>query len=321
MDGLAALPRGVGAAGGSGVVSGQLVLAAALAVGLALLTACKQSPVSVTERAAAAVSGPCSDRKIIKLGVPFVHVCPEDLAEPAGAFAPFWIGTLPNGCSVGDHGTVLCPTITPLSVPASHDRRPPEPVEPRIASMSDALLAHRVCAMRFGGRLPTRRERALAEAALGLSALAVRPQGEPPVRFDFQVIPEWVTAVPCDHPSVLGPECGVSEYPELSARAVDITTLAACRALPGEPTATQPIVSLGESCPSPGFYWPPDDHKLALPCAVRTPPIAGAATGKNFALHCAAPERSAAQPEPGEDARALFRCVLPDNAAVGTEVP
>lgn len=288
---------------------------------LAVLGACQRAPAAVHAPPDFQATAPCSGRKVVKLGVPFVQVCPQDVGQPAGTFEPFWIGTLANGCSAGDHGTVLCPTVTSLSAPAAHDPRPPEPVEARLCSMSDALLAHRVCAMRFGGRLPTRTERALAQAALGLTALAVHPSGDPPVRFDLQVLPEWVTAVPCDHPSVLGPECGVSEYPELSARAVDVTNLSSCRALARDATATEATLEVGESCPSPAFAWSGDGHGTLLPCAVRTPPTGGAAAGKAFALQCAPPVRTAEQPEPGGEARALFRCVLPDNALVGTEIP
>jgi hypothetical protein len=56
----------------------------------------------------------------------------------------------------------------------------------------DADVAHRLCAMRFAGRLPTRAELALTRRALGLEAVAVEAVTEPSGSLlSFRPVPEW----------------------------------------------------------------------------------------------------------------------------------
>jgi hypothetical protein len=256
---------------------------------------------------------PCRPGRGTKLGQPFARVCPdpEDPHEPA-----FWIHAAPVPCSAGEHGEIECPTVTPLLAPENGV------AVARFASMGtplvDASTAHRLCAMRFAGRLPTRRERARARDSLGLTTLSVvESKGSAGAHFDFRQVPEWVTEIPCDQPSVLGPECGATrEPPESTTQMVGFTEWICDAEFVGATNA--PILAVGESCPS-GAFDPGADRRL-LPCAASIAVESGAlSTRFGFELRCrvsAASPRSAGPrrdpaPDPAPTEVAAMRCVVP----------
>ena len=256
-------------------------------------------------------AAPCERAFGDKLGVPFVRVCPADLV---GAIeAPFWISAAPVGCTAGAHGTLSCPPVLPLGPrPLGASR-----IAPRTAQVTEAAFAHRTCALRFGGRLPTITERAQARDALGLSAVVVTESSDPSPRLSAQALAEWTTERPCDDaPAALATSCAPTRFPSGAIAEVPWPQLRACHASPA-PAAGALIVEVGESCPNAGVDAASPRCLLALP----------AATGPQqaFALDCRAlTEEEAIHPDgamgtagtAGE--RAAFRCVVPESALVGT---
>ncbi len=262
-------------------------------------------------RAAAQPRGeaPCVPAIADKIGVPFIRVCPRD-APFGGERAPgFWISTIPLGCSAGEHGTLACPPVTSLLQPPPElaDFRAPSP---KLAAVVNAYTAHKVCTMRFAGRLPTRAERARARAALGLATVVVtEPGAGQPMR--VRELAEWVTAVSCAHPSDLGPECKEAPYPESSISAVPWGMLARCAARPVKASAFAPI-DLGGECAGSRD----GGAALAFPCVIRGPaygsPGAAPSPFSGFELSCEPPIRDAEHAQPSAVDLAAFRCVLPE---------
>jgi hypothetical protein len=253
---------------------------------------------------AKATPAPCVPAKAEKIGVPFIRVCPE----PGSDAASFWISAIPLGCSAGEHGTLSCPPVTSLlqAPPEMPDFRAPSP---KLAAVVDAYTAHKVCTMRFAGRLPTRTERARARAALGLASVVVTENGAG--TFRLHEVAEWVTARPCDHPTDLGPECHEGRFPVESIGPVGFPTLARCAATPVRASAF-PSLELGGEC-AVGHVLP--GASVALPCSVR-----GVAYGTSgapsspypgFELSCERLTGDAAHGPPRLDT-AAFRCVLPE---------
>jgi hypothetical protein len=210
---------------------------------------------------------------------------------------------------VGEHAEIECPTVVSLMAPENGV------AIARFAAMEsplvDASTAHRLCAMRFAGRLPTRKERARARDALGLTTLSVvESRGAAGAHFDFRQVPEWVTEVPCDQPSVLGPECGAAREPaDSTTQVVGLTEWSCDAEFIG--SAPMPVVVAGESCPSGAFD--PSAARGVLPCAAGiTVESATLSTRFGFQLTC---HPSAARTKPRADTAdtevAAIRCVVP----------
>jgi hypothetical protein len=251
-------------------------------------------------------SNPCEPRVGEKLGVPFVHVCASDLGVESARFEPFWISAVPLACSKGSHETVRCPSIVALAHPASGESRGPRPIPASMATVIDSEVAHRICTMRFAGRLPTRAERARATDAMGLATMMVVVTDNPPTSFAFRPLAEWVTEVACDTPSVLEPSCGAGTYPTGASSQIPWDAIAACDSRPRFDASA--AVALGESCPVSHWDWTAG----VLPCAIRSP--AGPATRPTvpaFSLDCRPPAPAERHPPDAADV-AAFRCVLPN---------
>jgi hypothetical protein len=255
----------------------------------------------------------CAPRVGEKLGVRFVEVCASSESEVFGGaydrtLPPFWISAAPLPCSAGSHETVDCPTLTPLEAsPVGSPLRN----RPMRAAVVDAATAHRLCTLRFGGRLPTEAEREQARHVLGLVTLLVREGAGPGPSVELDELPEWAATRECAaSPSNLGPGCRVSLSPPVIVRprrAGD--SLLACDAELAD-FGPEPSVGPGGTCGAAL------DSELRQPrCAVVVP---HAAYPSRFTLACRpvpeAPGEADARPS---DALAPFRCVLPE-AALGS---
>lgn len=284
-------------------------LAASLAA--VALIACERAPARVevrrsdaaTSSAASRDTGPCTPATAEKIGVPFVRVC----ASPGAGTESFWISAIPLGCSAGEHGTLSCPTVTSLVQPpaALPGFRAPSP---RIAAVVDAYTAHKVCTMRFAGRLPTRAERARARADVGLATVAVT-EG-PAGAFRARELGEWVTEPVCAHPTDLGPECHEDRFPKESIGAVSFDALVRCAATPVTSTP-RPLFDVGGACASPAWA---GRGAFTLPCALRGlgyGEVGGASAVRAFELSCERGEAGAEHASVRLDV-AAFRCVLPE---------
>jgi len=233
-----------------------------------------------------------------KLGVPFVRVCPADL--PNVITTPLWIAAAPIGCTSGEHETVPCPPV--LALLAGHDV-----IEPRTAQLIEAAFAHRTCALRFGGRLPTTRERAQAQAALGLDTILVAEPADRSRR--LRRLPEWTTATPCTDPSTITRDCRPSTYPASATSDLAWSELRSCRAS-ARPAAGALVVEPGDRCPPTGPSLPP--------CLLRSP-ATGPAPDRAFALACRELDAAeAVHPDESSARLAAFRCVVPEGTLAGT---
>lgn len=250
---------------------------------------------------------PCVPRVGEKLGVRFVEVCASHTAAFGDAEAhaeealpAFWIAATPLPCSAGEHETGACEPVTALEVSPREGKGKNRPLD---ALVVDAVVAHRACTLRFGGRLPTPLEREQARRVLGLASLRVREVPGPFAKLRLDDLPEWVAEGDCAAtPAKPGPGCRITPFPPVEARprAAD-DVLLACVAEPAGPHATG--VPIGSECverPSEGGVRSPA-------CALSVP------DGKAlFVLGCEAVERPSAQ-RPAPD-QAAFRCVLPERA-------
>lgn len=254
---------------------------------------------------APAAEVPCRRAFGEKLGVPFVRVCPADL--PGVVTAPFWIASAPIGCLGGEHGTVTCPSIVALApLPPGAAR-----LEPRTAQVIEAMIAHRTCTLRFGGRLPSTLERAQAREALGLVTLVVTESAPPESGLALSALPEWTTAQPCLDPSTLRGSCAVARTPTTSSSDVAWPRLRACSATL-ESAAGALIVTPGESCPA---------ETAGAPRCMIAARAVGTASTRAFALACRTlTTEQQVHPEPAPGDRAAFRCVVPEGALTGTVV-
>lgn len=233
----------------------------------------------------------CSTERASKVGITFVHIC-APLAPDA-----FWIAATPLHCSPGEHATLECPLATSLLV------EPDVPLTllpPVTALLTDAVTAHRTCAMRFGGRLPTPAERRELRRTQGLTALIATAETDGRVRLDE--LDEWTASGDCDNPSKPGAGCRFERFPGAAAPPIEWPAMRRCVARAARPGRLEPAISIGGHCPvdgacrvrSPWFPTPeaePLVHELA--CAPLTDPLP--------------------HPEPRPDV-AAFRCVLPRGA-------
>lgn len=247
-----------------------------------------------------------------KLGVRFIEVCParagevfDDASGGDRALPGFWISATPLPCSHGSHETLDCPTVTALEASPVGSRLRNRPMR---ASVLDAETAHRICTLRFGGRLPTAAEREHARHALGLVSLLVREEAAQDRRVAFDELPEWVAAEDCErNPSTIAPECRVSLSPPIVPRPRrEGDALLACDAEIAD-FGSEPSVAIGGSC------------ELGIEAERRRPRCAAfvphAAYPSRFTLACrdATPEVSEAAARPTSEL-AAFRCVLPRRA-------
>lgn len=230
----------------------------------------------------------CTAKVAEKLGVPFIRLCPERAGERS-----FWVSAVPMACSGGEHGTLPCPPVTALVQPAHGvpaDFRAPSP---RQAAVVEVYTAHKVCTMRFAGRLPTRAERARARAGLGLASVIVTDSSG---TRRFRELAEWVTDRPCDQPTDLSPDCNPGPFPSTSISAVPWAMLARCEAKPADPAS--PLVDLDGACGAKACAL----RGVAAPSA--RSPVAG------FDLSCLPPDATAEHPDRARSEVAAFRCVL-----------
>lgn len=276
----------------------------ALALASSGCRACAEEPTASKKDAEGPSTAACTQRTTERLGIPFVKVCPQDLASIGAAFEPFWIAAAPLGCSAGEHEELRCPSVVGLEHPAVGESRTPRVLESRLAAVVDANVAQTVCFMRFAGRLATREERARAEAAMGMASVMVAQQG---THFDYVTLGEWVTDAPCTTTTAEG--CGAARYPSGSRAPIPWGALASCKATPLAAGATTPLLAIGEGCPAPEFAW--TDASATLPCAMRSP--AGRPSVVGFSLSCRPPvgER---HPDDDVEKTAAFRCVIPEVA-------
>lgn len=266
---------------------------------------CEPEPVVHVAEASAPTVAECEPRTTEKLGIPFSKLCPQDLPVAGARFSPFWISAHPLGCSAGEHETLRCPVVTPLNHPAAGETRLPEPVPSRLATVIDANAAQGWCYMRFAGRLPTREERARAELGLGLAAVTVTVSSGEPTHFELARLAEWVTEEPCETPTIA--KCKPGMYPSGERRPIAWDHQVDCSAAPLESDAGLSLLSVGESCPAPGFDW--DVTHGRLPCAARSVAERGPLTG--FALTCLRPGHAAPHPPDEPATTAAVRCVMP----------
>lgn len=258
------------------------------AMGLAPLVVVVGSACARDERRAEPVSDgpPCTSSRSSKLGTPFARLCPQDL--PGVVSTSFWIAAAPLGCPPGSHENLLCAPVHALT---SMDTV----VDARTAMLVDAGLAHRICVLRYGGRLPTAAERAQAADALGFESLLVTAARDGRT-LALTALPEWVTDGACSENSALG-GCAVLRFPAVPTW-VPWDRLSTCRATRTGAAAT---TTLPATCRRGG----------GVSCSVST-----GASGRSttFSLHCGdAVARDVATPEIVGDV-AAFRCVLSELA-------
>lgn len=262
--------------------------------------------------AAQAASPLCAPRIGEKLGVPFVEVCASRASEVLGedpgrdrVLPSLWIAAVPLACAGGRHEALDCPTVTALEASPVGSRFRNRPLR---AAVVDAATAHRLCTLRFGGRLPTPEEREQARHVLGLVSLLVREDGARGDRVLFDELPEWVAASECAAmPSSLAPDCRVSLSPPVIPRPRRRgDALLACDAELAD-FGAEPSVPIGGGC---------EAELLANARRPRCAPLVPhAAYPARFTLRC-----RAALLEPGDAARqpsaseAAFRCVVPESA-------
>jgi hypothetical protein len=218
-----------------------------------------------------AAAAACEAREIERAGVRFLSVCP----------AGFSLSAAPVTCAAGE---APCEPVTPLEASAFASPAKNHSVE---ALLTDAASAARICAQRYGGRLPTPLEREAARLAFGLASLRVREEPGEFERLRLHAQPEWVS------------ENGhASHYPSVATPPLpggDV--LLACVAEPAMPRAH--AVPIGESC----LQRPVEAGVRSPDCAVVVP-----GTHARFELGCD-PERTV-RSHARADA-AAFRCLLP----------
>jgi hypothetical protein len=214
----------------------------------------------------------CLLRARVVNGVRFVAVCPTG----------YWIAATPVPCEGAAPEGAACDPVTALEASALDGAGKNRPLD---AWVGGAALAARVCAERYGGRLPTLEEREWARHTLALASLRVR---EEPGEFP-RLLPhpqrEWVTqdGAPARYPAATTPAAPGGDR------------MLRCVAEPAMPQAR--AVPIGASCPerpSEGGVRSPD-------CAVAVP-----GTEARFELGCDVDFVRAAR---GAADDAAFRCV------------
>lgn len=257
------------------------------------LAACERSAApGIADTAVAATDDgeACPTESGQKLGVPFVRIC-----APLSADA-VWIAATPLPCSAGDHETLECPIATSLLVAPNV---PTDLLAPRTALLTDGFAAHRLCAMRFGGRLPTPEERRELRRQQGMSSVRATAEADGTIRIDE--LDEWTASGDCGNPSLPGSDCRFERFPGAAAPAIDWAAMQRCEASAPR-QADGAVVSIGGRCPA------------GVECLLQSPWFLKADSAPlTHALACAPLERPLQHPAPRADV-AAFRCVLPRGA-------
>ncbi len=238
-----------------------------------------------------------------KLGIRFLPMEEED-----GGLQ--WLASAPIRCSAGEHDLVRCLTITPLT---SDPRLQPEGgIAPLGVVAADADTAHRLCAQRFGGRLPTPAQRARLGALYGLSSLLVVQTSNQAERFRYLELPEWTEVGSCDNPVRPGEDCAVSPFPSEAGAESMRTGELSCTARRVEDASGFSVIGLGEACPRQ-LALTVDAGVQTLPCLLRVRGPTAADAAALYALSCSAFE--AARPAADLEVRAgAYRCLVPPMA-------
>jgi hypothetical protein len=262
----------------------------------------------------------CAPRIAEKLGVRFVQVCGAGEND-----ASFWISVAPMPCSTGEHETIDCPSITPLLIGGTAAASP-VPLTSRRVVVVDSFSAHRLCALRFAGRVATRVELESARAVLGLTALVVAEQSTPATEFRFEALPEWTADGECDNPSVPGERCRFARWPHAQARHAPMAEIRACDARAVGPSdRARTNTEIGGRCPAQGWSWDGLSAGAShdLPCDVHLAGITTRVSGaEDFALTCRAPDLQPPRaPATDLGSIAAFRCVVPTWALATFDQP
>jgi hypothetical protein len=189
-----------------------------------------------TGRSGEAAGAECSSATVEKLGVRFTRLCASDRLDGG------WIASIPMPCSPGAHGTMACPIATPIL----HEPESEGASTPREVMLIDASTAHRMCAMRFGGRLPSQVE--LAELRARSDSAVVMAHGALDGRIEFNELPEWIGEGKCSHPTLPETNCRFELRPRTDfARTLPWRNMLSCE-LERVPGAVSADVALGRSC-------------------------------------------------------------------------
>lgn len=189
-----------------------------------------------TGRSAGEAQGECSVETVEKLGVRFVRLCDSDRLDGG------WIAETPLTCSAGAHGTIPCPVATPLV-----RRDVPNVATPGTYMLSDGETAHRVCAMRFGGRLATAVELRELRGRMDAGVVIAHRASDGALAFDE--LPEWIGEGGCSHPTLPEADCRFEMRPATKlVRTLPWRTLQSCELEPD--TTADSATPLGRSCPA-----------------------------------------------------------------------
>lgn len=253
--------------------------------------------------------GSCAEGTTERLGVPFLRVCPRSLAG-AEAPAPYWISAVPIACAKGSHDTVRCPPVVSFAELPPDDAGHSRGASSLLAAVVEADTAHKICTMRFGGRLPTRAERALALESLGLATVLVLDSLEVGGA-RLRQLAEWVTIAPSDHPTLLSPDAGLGRFPAEASAVIPWKRAMSCAPTTvAQGGARREVIGVDGDCPA--SEWSHDaGRERDLPCLVGVPRAEGDARPQRaFALRCDAPGPPPANASDSVETVAAFRCVL-----------
>ncbi len=192
-----------------------------------------------TGRSATFEAGRCDEEIVDKVGVRFMRLCGSERSDGG------WIGSVPLSCSEGAHATIPCPIATPALRALSGGGA--ESV-PREVMLTDAVTAHRTCALRFGGRLPSRAE--LAELRGRYDGAAVMAHGAVGGRVILDELPEWVGEGGCSHPTLPEGDCRFERKPQVDlTRTLPWSDMLSCHFEP-EDSAAEAGARPGGTCSS-----------------------------------------------------------------------
>ena len=252
------------------------------------------------------VTAACTPSVAQKLDVTFVQLC--ERREPGAPLQPsFWISATPIGCSAGEHDTLRCPPVTAVAKPRADGRRV-VPAASRLAAVVESETAHKICTMRFAGRLPTREERVRARGELGFASVVVEEATEVG-GYRTRELAEWTTARSCDQPTILYADCGAARFPWAASPYVPWRSVVACDQRPADaldgrlqPRATMHVD--GDCTLAPDAR--DRVERRELPCVLRVSDERDAVV-----LTCSPPRAPPRHADVVADV-AAFRCVLPE---------
>lgn len=260
---------------------------------------------------AASSSAACTPSVAEKLGVTFVQTCERRDTGGGPTRASFWISTTPMGCSAGEHDTLRCPPVVAVATPRP-DGRSIVPGASRLAAVVESETAHKICTMRFAGRLPTREERVRARVELGFASVVVAEASEIG-GYRTRELAEWTTDRACDHPTVLDAACGAGRFPWAASPNVPWRNVVACDqraadALDGR--RGRSIMDVNGDC-----TLAPDARDRAdrreLPCLLQISAERPNEGATRVVLTCSPPNAPPRHADLAADV-AAFRCVIPE---------